>query len=1174
LRARVGVRTRACRHERKGLVSVIIPTYNRPDTLKDTLESLFSQSYKDFEVIVVDDGSDIDITPITKGYAVRIIRQRHTGANAARNNGFRHSKGEFLLFCDDDIELNPQFLKRMVQTLRSNPDKAYAYCGFEIEGKILGMEPFNAEKLRKENCISGVSLIRRRKFPGFDPRMKRLQDWDLWLTMLEKRDEGVWVPRVLFRTKSRPFSISDDSHPTGWTYAHAYEVVRRKHRLPSPTEPLNALVSLYIHRKDLQSAYPEAQYGDYRRLIAWASDIVVKRFPDPAYRDLQQYGDFYVRLRGDSVSSERSELLSRMNEIAKEFRRMKDVELRRVTQQLDKVKAELLERDSKIRELEIERSKVSCECDKVKAELHRKAQDLMLLEIKSLSFQDIIQKTHVSPAWRLVEVYRTLLMRFAPPWTFRRRLVEFATSLLVRICRLIPRQQPVEVFPKSTIVADKLHYGIWKEMTARRLCEGKVRSPPTREKPVDIIIAVHNGHSVFRRCIESVLRYTAPPYRIIVMDDASSDPDLLTYLETLKALKHVVIIRNSDNQGYVRTVNQALQHSMNDVVLLNSDTVVTRDWLDKLYACAYSNTKIGSVSPLSNNATICSIPNFCERNRIPDGFDIDSFGDLVYQSSARLYPAIITNPGSCIYVKRQLIDEIGAFDEAFSPAYEEENDFCIRAFRAGYVAVLDDTTFIYHEGESSYSGKASDLKHEHQQLMERKNPGYSDLVQSFVRENPLRDIQERVRSRIIQTYARARPALLYLVHKSICGESPGGTELHCLQLVQNLKEYLIYVLYPEGQNLILREHTPLGVKQYTYGKPYSSQHCITNRTTERLFRRILRDFSIRLVHIQHMLGLPLSLIHVAKDEGIPVILSLNDFYYVCPQYMLLRNGMSYCNTPKDLDICDSCLHNQFGHPKGFQQSYRQYCRGLIMAVDLITCGSQATIDIYRNAYDVPEHKIHVIPHGYTPLNDPRDFDSRHSTRIAFVGSVTAPFKGRDLVLQLLSLNRRLEIEWHFFGIHSDIRPYLTAQGAKPVGKLVFHGRYDRELLPELLRQEGIGLVVLPYVQPETFSLVLSEVWCASLPVVAPDMCALGERIRQSGGGWLYPYGSDAKSVLELLYRIMDDNDEYYRRVGESQKIKVTTLSEYLESYRALYERILRMSWPERPARTKMAALPN
>jgi len=245
------------------LISIIIPTRNRPESLRRALENIFRQSYKNFEVIVIDDGSELDICQAVKDHPmINVIRQEQAGPNAARNNGFAQSRGEFLLFCDDDVELEPRFLEKMVQALTSNPDKAYAYCGFKIDNEILGMEPFNPEKLRKKNYISGVSLIRRSKFPRFDVKIRRLQDWDLWLTMLKNGHQGIWVPEILFNTssKNKP-SISDDSNIDGWIYA--YEVVINKHGLSDPWHSLMRFYARTIYRM----APDGTRRGDLRKVI-------------------------------------------------------------------------------------------------------------------------------------------------------------------------------------------------------------------------------------------------------------------------------------------------------------------------------------------------------------------------------------------------------------------------------------------------------------------------------------------------------------------------------------------------------------------------------------------------------------------------------------------------------------------------------------------------------------------------------------------------------------------------------------------------------------------------------------------------------------------------------------------------------------------------------------------
>ncbi len=135
---------------------------------------------------------------------------------------------------------------------------------------------------------------------------------------------------------------------------------------------------------------------------------------------------------------------------------------------------------------------------------------------------------------------------------------------------------------------------------------------------VDVIIPVYRGLQQVQICLQSVLRHPLETlHDIILIDDCSPDPALSAYLNSLAAEQpHVTLLRNAANIGFVASVNRAMQlHADRDVVLLNSDTEVAGAWLDRLHRCAYRSTDIATVTPFSNNATICSFPcTFCNNS--------------------------------------------------------------------------------------------------------------------------------------------------------------------------------------------------------------------------------------------------------------------------------------------------------------------------------------------------------------------------------------------------------------------------------------------------------------------------------------------------------------------------------------------------------------------------------
>lgn len=181
-------------------VSIIIPVYNAEKTLNRCLKSIFNQSYSNFEVIAVNDGSTDNSQAILDKFTdkVTIINQSNQGAPTARNAGAKIAQGQYLLFVDSDTELDQQLLKKMIDALERNIDASYVYSSFKFGNKVFSLWPFNPEKLKKMPYIHTTSLIRQKHFTGFDINLKRFQDWDLWLTMLQRGYQGYFIPEILF----------------------------------------------------------------------------------------------------------------------------------------------------------------------------------------------------------------------------------------------------------------------------------------------------------------------------------------------------------------------------------------------------------------------------------------------------------------------------------------------------------------------------------------------------------------------------------------------------------------------------------------------------------------------------------------------------------------------------------------------------------------------------------------------------------------------------------------------------------------------------------------------------------------------------------------------------------------------------------------------------------------
>lgn len=186
-------------------ITVIIPCRETENAYK-TLSSLAYQTLQNFNVIIVfDEGK---------------------GANWARNQGFKHVDTPFVLFSDNDIAWDQEAIETLTEALK-NSGASYAYGSYEMDSRIYCNNPFDAETLKKGNYISTMSLIRTADFPGFDENIKRLQDWDLWLTMLGHGQYGISCGKKIFTTAVR----SGITFGKNISYDEAALILKIKHNL-------------------------------------------------------------------------------------------------------------------------------------------------------------------------------------------------------------------------------------------------------------------------------------------------------------------------------------------------------------------------------------------------------------------------------------------------------------------------------------------------------------------------------------------------------------------------------------------------------------------------------------------------------------------------------------------------------------------------------------------------------------------------------------------------------------------------------------------------------------------------------------------------------------------------------------------------------------------------------
>ncbi len=253
-----------------------------------------------------------------------------------------------------------------------------------------------------------------------------------------------------------------------------------------------------------------------------------------------------------------------------------------------------------------------------------------------------------------------------------------------------------------------------------------------------VVVPIHNAADEVDVCLAALVRTVPPETPVLLIDDASEDPRISGLLGQWsgQAPGSWRFERQSKNLGFVATANRGMALAAGDVVLLNSDTIPTEGWLERLCRCFESDPDIATATPWTNNGEIASLPGFCEVNPVPP--DPDRVARVIADTGAPTYPSLPTAVGFCMYIRRQAIEQVGLFDEArFGLGYGEENDFSLRVESAGWRNVLCDDAYVVHVGGRSFGPKGLRPGAESMQRLLERHPGYLKQVEAFIAADPL-----------------------------------------------------------------------------------------------------------------------------------------------------------------------------------------------------------------------------------------------------------------------------------------------------------------------------------------------------------------------------------------------------------------------------------------------------
>ena len=398
------------------------------------------------------------------------------------------------------------------------------------------------------------------------------------------------------------------------------------------------------------------------------------------------------------------------------------------------------------------------------------------------------------------------------------------------------------------------------------------------------------------------------------------------------------------------------------------------------------------------------------------------------------------------------------------------------------------------------------------------------------------------------------PRLLLVFHEAAGGVSRTTTDL--LGRIHRDFECFLLIAKPHRVRLLRygpRGLDPLGIwwleQRWSHRRSHSPEH-------RAIYRAVLERLDPRVVHVRHLLGHTDDFIDVSHQLGIPIVLSVHDFYLACPTVHLLDGedrhcagrctvGSSQCRLPinwlDDLPVLRA----------GYLEQWRDRVRQMLPLVSTFVATSQHSRSLMMDVYpELRTADFRLIEHG-------RDFDRQE--HLAAAPSASDPVrilipgylgyhKGADFIRRLKEHDARRgnRLQLHFLG---TIDSSLSGLGTD-------HGPYRRDTISRKVAAIRPSFVGLFSTWPETYSHTLTEAWAMGIPVLTSGLGALGERVLTHGGGWILPL-DDVSRAYEMILRIAQNPDEYGREAAQSRLDGIPGTHTMALAYEELYRNLIR-----------------
>lgn len=442
-------------------------------------------------------------------------------------------------------------------------------------------------------------------------------------------------------------------------------------------------------------------------------------------------------------------------------------------------------------------------------------------------------------------------------------------------------------------------------------------------KKVDIIIPWYGDENIFP-LISNIFK-TDDDYinQVIIINDGfpsqKMNSDLQAYIKQ-RGNKKIRYLMNNINKGFTFTANKGMEIAHNDIILLNSDVILTDKWISKLMHISQSSELIATVTPMSNNAMIFSLPNSMKKNKDSNPEETNS---LLEKITPIISTEVPTAHGFCMYIKKKYLEKYGYFDEkTFKKGYGEENDLSLRFKKEGLINVAACNTYIYHLESKSFghSQRKKYIKEHYSHILSRY-PFYEKDLNDFMNKYPFSDMRQ-----LLQFFRKKKEVLTKNTVLIIIHTNPftiiGGVQKETEKIINDIKNVknnayniLVYYFREDTQNyeLLLMQNGKI-MQIFDFAAPVNCMN---------ILKWIIQVFSISLCLVEHMMYHSWDYGKIFAYKNIPVITFVHDYYFFSQMPDLLDRKGNLLDFDADIDQYNKAAHELYGTDSSHEKKWRE-----------------------------------------------------------------------------------------------------------------------------------------------------------------------------------------------------------------------------------------------------------